>query len=309
VLKKISPLLSYHLQAANNSLNLLCKRPLATMMTVIVIAIALTLPTLFWVFTDNLGRLTANWQRGGHISLYLKPALSAMDEAIFLDQVRATEGVGYITLKSPAEGLAELQQQEGMHDIMRYLPENPLPAVVDVVPAITVNTPEQVEQLFTRLKVYPQVEQAKIDMQWIKRLHAILGIVSKTTHALMALLALAVVLVVGNTLRLEIHRRYEEIQVLKLIGATDFFIARPFLYSGIWYSLAGAIVAVLFVNLFMLNLFVALRQLAFAYRMHYSIISLSVKQAYLLVFASAVLGWLGAKLSVNRQIASIEPYN
>jgi cell division transport system permease protein len=309
VLKKIATLLSYHLQAANNSLNLLCCKPLASMMTVIVIAIAVTLPTLFWVFTDNLNQLTANWQRGGHISLYLKSALSAMDEAIFLDQVRATEGVGHITFKSAAEGLAELQQQEGMHDIMRYLPENPLPAVVDVVPALTVNSPEQVEQLFTRLKVYPQVEQAKIDMQWLNRLHAILGFVSKTTHALMALLALAVILVVGNTLRLEIHRRYEEIQVLKLIGATDFFIARPFLYSGIWYSLAGAILAVFFVNLFILSLFVAVKQLAFAYQMHFSIVSLSVKQAYLVVFVSAVLGWLGAKLSVKRQIASIEPYN
>lgn len=309
MLDKMRALLSYHLQAASSSLNLLCRKPLATMMTVVVIAIALTLPTLFWVFTDNLDQLTTGWQRGSHISLYLKSPLSLGEESSFLEQIRATEGVGHVSLKSAAEGLAELQQQEGMHDIMRYLPENPLPAVVDVVPALAINSPAQIEELFNRLKSLPQVEQAKLDMEWINRLHAILGFVSKIAHGLIALLASAVVLIVGNTLRLAIHNRHEEIQVLKLIGATDPYIARPFLYSGIWYSLAGAILAVLLVNIFMLSLAVAVKQLASAYQMHYPIMCLSVKQAYLLVFVSTILGWLGARLSVKRQLASIEPYS
>lgn len=308
MLKNLRTLSAYHLQAANSSLNLLCRKPLATMMTVIVIAIALTLPTLFWVFTDNLEQLTINWQRGGHISLYLKSPLSEAEQAAFVARVRATEGVGNVILKSSEDGLAELQQQEGMHDIMRYLPENPLPAMVDVIPALAINTPAQMEQLFARLKAYPQVEQAKLDMQWITKLHAILGFATKIAHALMALLASAVVLIIGNTLRLAIHNRHEEIQVLKLIGATDPYIARPFLYTGMWYSLAGAIMAVLFVNIFMLSVAVAVKQLAAAYQMHYPIMGLSVKQAYLLVIVSTMLGWLGARLSVKQQLASIEPY-
>ncbi|HHF7345588.1 TPA: permease-like cell division protein FtsX [Legionella feeleii] len=309
MLKNLRTLSAYHLQAANSSLNLLCRKPLATMMTVIVIAIALTLPTLFWVFTDNLEQLTINWQRGGHISLYLKSPLSEAEQAAFVARVRATEGVGNVILKSSEDGLAELQQQEGMHDIMRYLPENPLPAMVDVIPALAINTPAQMEQLFARLKAYPQVEQAKLDMQWITKLHAILGFATKIAHALMALLASAVVLIIGNTLRLAIHNRHEEIQVLKLIGATDPYIARPFLYTGMWYSLAGAIMAVLFVNIFMLSVAVAVKQLAAAYQMHYPIMGLSVKQAYLLVIVSTMLGWLGARLSVKQQLASIEPYS
>ncbi|WP_019218008.1 permease-like cell division protein FtsX [Legionella tunisiensis] len=309
MLKNLRTLSAYHLQAANSSLNLLCRKPLATMMTVIVIAIALTLPTLFWVFTDNLEQLTINWQRGGHISLYLKSPLSEAEQTAFVARVRATEGVGNVVLKSPEEGLAELQRQEGMHDIMRYLPENPLPAMMDVIPALAVNTPAQMEQLFTRLKAYPQVEQAKLDMQWITKLHAILGFATKIAHALMALLASAVVLIIGNTLRLAIHNRHEEIQVLKLIGATDPYIARPFLYTGMWYSLAGAIMAVFFVNIFMLSVAVAVKQLAAAYQMHYPIMGLSVKQAYLLVIVSTMLGWLGARLSVKQQLASIEPYS
>ena len=130
-------------------------------MTVVVIAITLTLPTLFWVFTNNLDDLIMKWQGKGHISLYLKSSPVA-EEADFLEKVRATEGVGNLSLKSAADGLAELQQQEGMHDIMRYLPENPLPAVVDIIPVPAINTPLQMEELYTRLKAYPQVEQAKI---------------------------------------------------------------------------------------------------------------------------------------------------
>ncbi|MGQ3892099.1 permease-like cell division protein FtsX [Legionella sp. CNM-4043-24] len=297
-----------HLQAAMNSFNLLCRRPLATMMTVIVIAIALTLPTLFWVCTDNLRQMTADWQQGGHISLYLKSPLTAAEEQSFLEQVRAVEGVGKATLKTRAEGLAELQKQEGMQDIMAYLPDNPLPSVIDVVPTPTVNDPLKLKQLFERLKVLNQTEQAKLDMEWISRLHAITGFVANIAHAVMALLASAVVLIVGNTLRLAIHNRHEEIQVLKLIGATDAYILRPFLYTGVWYGLAGAVFAVLFVNIFMLSVALAVDELALVYHMHYPLLGLSVKQAYMIVLVAICLGWLGAKLSVKRQLGLIEPY-
>jgi len=297
---------SYHLIAATNSFNFLCKRPVSTFMTIIVIAIALSLPTLFWVFTDNLNKLTLNWQKNGHISLYLKSPMSVAEQNKILNDVRAMSGVGLATLKTPTEGMAELQKQEGMNDIMRYLPENPLPPVIEVVPALTVNTPLLIDQLFTRLKSISQIEQGKLDMQWITRLHAILKFATKTVEALMVLLSSAVVLIVGNTLRLAIHNRHEEIQVLKLIGATDSFIIRPFLYSGIWYGLMGAILAVLLVNLFMLCVAVGVRELASAYQMHYPLLGLSVKQAYLIVFVSIFLGWLGARLSVKRQIAFIE---
>jgi cell division transport system permease protein len=159
------------------------------------------------------------------------------------------------------------------------------------------------------LKDIPEVEQAKLDVQWVKRLNAILGFTATIAHGLMLLLAMAVLLIVGNTLRLAIQNRHEEIQVLKLIGATDPFIIRPFLYSGIWYGLAGAILAVVLVNLFLFSLAMAANQLASVYQMHYPIIGLSLVQGILLLIVAASLGWLGARLSVKRQLASIEPYN
>jgi cell division transport system permease protein len=309
VLKKTQSLLAYHGQAASQSFNLLCGKPLATMMTVIVIAIALALPALFWVFTDNLSQLTMGWQRGGHISLYLQPSLTEEQQSAVLNKVRATQGVGQASLKSSAEGLAELTQQEGMQDIMHYLPENPLPAVIEVVPSLVIDSPAKVDLLSRELQALPQIGEAKLDMEWISRLHAILGFAANAANALLALLALAVVLIIGNTLRLAIHNQQEEIQILKLIGATDPFILRPFLYSGIWYGMAGALLAVFLVNIFILSLGVAVDHLAVAYQMHYPLTLLSIRQILLLVLFAIILGWLGARLSVKRQLSSIEPYN
>lgn len=309
MLNKTQSILLYHVQAAISSLNSLCLKPLATLMTVVVIAITLALPALFWVFTDNFNQLTTNWQQGGHISLYLKTGLTTAEQEDILQRVRSTEGVGQVFLKSADEGLAELTKQEGMQDIMRYLPENPLPAVIEVVPALTTDSPAKLDLLSRQLQKIASVNESKVDMAWINRLHVLLGFAGHIANALMSLLALAVVLIVGNTLRLAIHNKHEEIQILKLIGATDPFILRPFLYSGVWYGLAGAIVAIFLVNIFILSLGVAVNQLVVAYQMHYPPIGLSIRQILLLVLFAIILGWLGARLSVKRQLAAIEPYN
>ena len=251
MLNKAQAFLAYHAQAALSSLGCLCKQPLATGMTVVVIATTLTLPALLWVFNDNMAELTKNWKRGGHISLYLDMLTSTSDPATLLERVRKTKGVGGAFLKTPAEGLLELQHQEGMQDLMLNLPENPLPAVIDVFPAVGVTTPLQLEDLYGRLKLLPGIEDARLDMQWVSRLYALLGFAERLSHGLMLLLALAVVLIISNTLRLVIHKRHEEIQVLKLVGASDAYIIRPFLYSGFWYGLMSAVLAVIFVSLFL----------------------------------------------------------
>ena len=309
MLKRSQSILSHHLHAAMHSLNLLCRKPLATMMTVIVIAIALALPALFWVFTDNFSQLIAGWQRGSHISLYLNLDTSETDQSLLLQKVRDTQGVGQAFLKSSADGLIELKQLEGMHDIMRYLPENPLPSVIEVLPALAIDSPAKVDLLFNQLKQLSGINQAKLDMEWITRLHAILGFTSKVAKALMVLLSLAVVLIIGTTLRLAIQNRQEEIQILKLIGAKDSFIIRPFLYTGVLYAITGAIVAVFLVNIFILSLGLAINQLVSAYQMHYPFIGLSMSQILQLLSFAVILGWLGASMSVRRELASIEPYN
>jgi cell division transport system permease protein len=309
VLKKAESLLAYHGQAALQGLKVLSRKPLATLITTIVIAIALALPALFWVFTDNMKQLTKDWQKGGIISLYLSPSLTDSEQLQILEQVQHAEGVGQATLKSSTQGLADLTQQEGMEDIMHYLPENPLPAVIEIIPALSSNSPAKIDLLARQLQVIPHVDEAKVDMEWITRLHAVLSFSSNAADALLVLLALAVLLIIGNTLGLAIQNRQEEIQILKLIGATDPFIIRPFLYSGIFYGMAGAILAVVFVNMVILSMEMAVNHLIVAYQMHYPLNGMSIRHVLLLILFAIIIGWLGARLSVKRQLSYIEPYS
>lgn len=307
MLTQLRALMAYHAQAAMSSLYYLCRQPLATGMTVVVLAITLTLPALLWVFNDNMAELTRNWKRGGHISLYLDMQTPESAAVSLLDSVKQTEGVGEAMLKTPAEGLLDMQNQEGMQDLMLNLPENPLPAVIDVVPALGVTTPAQLEALYARLKALPGIEDARLDMQWVSRLYALLDLAERLTHGLMLLLSTAVVFIIGNTLRLVIHKRHEEIQVLKLIGASDPYIIRPFLYSGLWYGLGSALLAVMFVSVFMFSLSAVLNHLIEAYQMHFPVQGLSIQQALLLILMATLLGWLGARIAVKRQLMLIEP--
>ncbi len=306
-MKRLKSFLVHHTQAARSSLSAVSGHPFATAMTVLVIAITLALPALFWVMSDNMRQLVQHGPRLGHMSLYLKISLSATQANETLMRVRETPGVAEARLITPEEGLAELEQQEGMHDIRRYLPDNPLPAVIEVVPALGIHTPAQLEQLYLQLKAYKEVDQAKLDMAWVNRFQAISEFVHWLAQALMGLLALAVLLIIGNTLRLAIHNRHEEIQVYKLMGARDAFIVRPFLYLGIYYGLAGAFVAVLLVDVFLWSTAMAVNQLARVYEMQYALVGLTFRQTTLLLLAAVILGWLGASLSVKRQLAGIEP--
>ena len=300
---------SQHSQAAASSFNVLCGRPVATLLTVMVIALTLTLPTLFWIFSHHLSEVTQDWQRNGSISLYLKPSLSSAEQNQLLVSVRHLPGVEDAKLKTPAEGLHELESQEGMSDILRYLPGNPLPPVIEITPNLNQKTPTELEALYDRVKALSGVEQAKLDMDWVRRLHAILGVSSALANAFMILLASVVVLIVGNTLRLAIQNRQEEIRLLKLVGASDPFIVRPFLYTGFWYGLLCGVFAVLFVNIFLLTLAVILQSLASLYHMHYPLKGLSIFEAYLIVVGSILLSWVGACISAKRQMAFIDPYN
>lgn len=306
MLRRLKPLLACHIQAASHSLNFLCQKPWATMLTAVVIAITLALPTLFWVMVEHSQKLTQDWQTSGSISLYLKPGLTSEKEKELLGLIREVAGVGAIQVKSPEAGLEELTKQEGMQDIMRYLPENPLPAVVQVTPALSVDTQAKLEKLYNDLKIYPEVDQAKLDMQWVGRLQAILGFVGKVSQALILLLAIAVVLIIGNTLKLSLADRRQEIMILKLIGATDPYIVRPYLYSGFWYGLTGAVLAIFLVNIFIFSLGSAVSHLAAVYQMHYPLTGLTLRQILILILFSIILGWLGASLSVRRQLSSLE---
>lgn len=303
----IRTFLTHHKHALTNSLMMLKDAPLVTFLTFTVIAVALTLPALFGLLTLNMKHLVNSWQQGQHVSLYLKPGLSPSLQHEVLSHVRETDGVRQAVLVSPEEGLNILQAQEGLSDVAAYLENNPLPPVIEVIPDTALDTPEKLREWAKMLKTHDHVEQFKLDMQWVEKLYAILGFLSTLAKSLMILLGFAVIMIIGSTLRLAVERRYEEIQVLKLIGATDQYIARPFLYSGLWYGLGGSLLALVLVVLFLSSLASVLNELMTLYQIKLSAFSCSFVEVVGFVLFAVFLSFIGAYLSIKRQLSLIEP--
>ena len=297
--------LSHHATAARTSISALCSTPIASMMTIFVIAATLSLPAIFFAMTTNIQKISLIWPQAGHITLYLKTPISSDKAAAFLTRVRAIPEVKKANLISAEQGLVDLQKQEGMQDILRYLPENPLPVVIEIDPIFDVSHTEKIQQLYSQLKAYPQVEQAKLDMQWVHRLEAMFDVTSVLVKSLLFVLGLAVLIIIGNTLALAIQARKEIIQVQVLIGAKDAYIIRPFLYLGISYGLVSAVIAVIFVAIFMSSLATAANQLFSLYHWQYALRGLSISEAFLFILLSALLGWVGARVAVQRQLRII----
>ena len=299
--------LARHAQVALSSLGRLYRAPLASMMTAAVLGIALALPTGLYVLTNNLQRLSTQWDGGANISLFLRDSIATEQAQKLQRELQRWQEVESVQLITPDQALAEFRELSGFGDVLGALQDNPLPAVIAIKPADSHADAEAAAALMDRLRALPEVDIAQLDLQWVKRFRAIVDIVRRSIWVMAALLGLAVLLIVGNTIRLEIQGRHTEIEITKLIGATDGFIRRPFLYSGVWYGLSGALLAVVLVELAFLQLHGPVRQLAGLYQSGFSLQTLSFGATLALLGAGAALGLLGAGLAVGRHLAAIEP--
>jgi len=296
-----------HAQVALNSLGRLYRMPLASLMTAAVIGIALALPTGLYLLTANLQQLSTQWDGSTSLSLFLHKDVPLKQARALANKLRAWPEIEQLQLITPQQALGEFRQLSGFGDALDVLDENPLPAVLALKPAASVSDAEAAGQLLERLQKLPEVELAQLDLQWVKRFNAIVAIVRRSIWIVASLLGLAVLLITGNTIRLEIQNRHEEIEITKLIGATGAFIRRPFLYGGLWYGLGGAFLATLLVELAFLQLRGPVRQLAGLYQSGFSLQTLSFSDSLGLLLAGALLGLLGAWLAVSRHLAAIEP--
>jgi cell division transport system permease protein len=206
---------------------------------------------------------------------------------------------------SNIEGLAELKTRSGFGGALDSLTENPLPHVIKVRPVPA--TIERLDALATELDALDSVEFVQLDRQWVERLQAILALGGRTADILTVLLAAAVLLVIGNTIRLEINNRRTEIEVLKLVGATDGFIRRPFLYTGLCLGVLGALAAVVLIATGLLLLARPVRELAALYATDFSLTGLELRGIGILVGGGALLGWIGAWIAAARHLRAIEP--
>jgi len=295
----------HHADVAKDCLRQLFAAPMSTFMTVLVLAVALALPGFLFSALSNVSRLSDSWDNENKISLFLQTDLSTMQVDNFVQNLLLRPDLIAIDLVDASQGLLEFKQQSGLSDILDSLESNPLPAVVYVLPKN--NSQEGLALLANELKALPQVEQAVLDLNWIKRFNGILLVTERAIVALSLLLAFAILLIIGNTIRLNVESRNEEILVSKLMGATNAWVRRPFLYSGVFYGVSAAVLALLILELAMLMMKTPILQLTQLYQSHFVLSGLGVIGSVVLISVSSILGLLGALISVNKFLAKQEP--
>jgi cell division transport system permease protein len=296
---------AHHVREAKDSFRRLAVTPVSTLMTLLVVALALALPASLYLLLGNAERLTSSWDGQAQISLYLRSDLAPLRQTALRTQLAGRPDIAEAKLITPAEALDEFRSLSGYGDALNLLDGNPLPAVVVVRPADI--SPAAVKKLRDALAALPEVEGADIDLAWVQRLAAILELGQRLLLALAGALAATVLLVIGNTIRLSFESRKEEVHVLKLLGATDAFVRRPFLYAGLWTGLLGGVLACAAVALFFSWLDTPASDLAKLYGSHFSLSGLDGLTALLLLAASVLLGTLGAGLAVGRHLRAMEP--
>ena len=296
-----------HAQACIYSMGQLFKHPLNTLLTTAVVGIALSLPAGFYLLLENCQRVASNWDNSSEISLFLKLEVDEKRTLALMEELRQTQGVVTVDYISSDAALLEFQKQTGLSQAMNALESNPLPAIILLQPALQELSSIESDLLMQKLRTLPEVDMAQFDRQWIQRLFAIIEIVRQGVIVLSVLFALAVLLIVGNTIRLAIYNRRTEIEVNKLFGATEAFIQRPYLYSGLFHGAGGSFLAWLLLSLSLFLLDAPVARLAELYSSDFKLHSFSIIECLLLFLGGGVLGLLGSWVSVQRHIKAIEP--
>jgi cell division transport system permease protein len=302
-----SILFERHAQAFFGSLGRLARQPLATLLTILVIGIALALPAALYLVVANMRVVTDELDDTVQFSAYLDLSTTEAQARKLSAAIAAMHGVSGTELVSPDAGLAEFRELSGIGDALKALPDNPLPWLVKVRPAPPRDTAEAVEALAAEIRKMEGVDLVEADTAWVRRLQAVEDTMQQLVLLVAAVLAAGVLAVVGNTIRLEINGRKPEIEVTKLVGGSNAFVRRPFLYSGLWQGLAGGLLAVGLVAGGIAALAPFIARLAAAYGSDFMLQGLSVQEWPAVVGSGAALGFIGAWLAAGYHLRRIEP--
>ncbi|MEJ2762008.1 MAG: permease-like cell division protein FtsX [Gammaproteobacteria bacterium] len=295
-----------HAQAFVFSLGQFFKHPASNLLSAAVIGISLALPAAFYLVLDNAQRVLDNWEGAVRISLYLKQDVSGDQARRLAEQLRREDGVKDVRYISPDQALKEYKTASGFNQALDALKTNPLPAVLVVTPKLASLSSDRGEALLARLNHLSQVDSAQYDSRWIRRLLAIVRILQRGVIILACLLAIAVLLVVGNTIRLAINNRRIEIEINKLFGATNAFVQRPFLYSGLLHGMVGSLIAWILATGALLLLNSPIEHLATLYHSSFHLHGLGPRELLLLAGAGSGLGVAGSWLAVQRHIRHLD---
>lgn len=295
----------YHVLIA--SLMRLLQTPFTSAMAISVMAIAIALAGSFYILVSNGQQLVDSLQTGKQISVFLHEQITDQQAREFAQKLQSNEQIADVSVISKQQALAEFQKYSGFGAALSALEANPLPVVIQVFPAESLTGTQQLSQLLTKIKAEQEVDLAQLDMDWVMRLQSMMQIVNRVLLLLSVLLALAVVFVTGNTIRLELQTRRDEVIVHKLVGASNRFICLPFLYSGFWLGLISGMFAWGIIAFMLLMIHSPVEQLALLYQSHFQLHFMSFSESVSLLLGSSVLGISGALVVAYYQLRQLKP--
>lgn len=298
--------LARHAQNMLGALGALSRNPVGTFLTVAVIGIALALPAALNVLVQTGKSAAGNWSDVRDFSVYMAPATPLTRAESLATELRKRSGIDSVQLVTADAAVAELGEDPVFANALAALEGNPLPHTLVVRPTPEMDS-EQLGKLSTELQKTPDVDLVKLDLQWAQRLNAGLDFLARLGWIAAVLLGGAVLVIVGNTIRLDIQTRTEEIEVAKLLGATDTFVRRPFLYLGLWYGLFGSLVAVLVLAVSLWVLGAPVARLAGLYGSSLELAGLGLETLGAVLGGGLLAGWSGAWLAVSRHLSGLRP--
>jgi cell division transport system permease protein len=298
---------SRHAQTLIGSLGRIVNQPFATLMTMGVVAVALALPLLLNLFLTNVRSATGNWNDAFDLSVYMDKRASAGRVTSLAKQLRLRGDVAAVRVITADQAMAEFRNDSGFGKALDALNDNPLPDTLVITPTLIASTPQGTDALKAAIAAMADVQTVQLDTDWVKRLQSMLDILRRVVVLTGGLLGAGVVLIVGNTIRLDILNRRAEIEVMKLVGASDGFARRPFLYSGIWYGLGGGVLALILVAIAAAVLNKPVASLAKLYGSQFHLQGLRFTTGVGVLVLSIGLAWLGSWLAATRHIRGIEP--
>ena len=283
------------------------RQPLATLLTVTVIAISLTLPSVCYIVWKNVDQAANEWYPAPQLTVYLSKTLDDDAAQNVITQLKQTEGVDHVDYLSREEALNEFRNWSGFGGAMDMLEQNPLPAVAIITPKLNFQNSDTMNTLRDRVAKVSGIDQVRMDDSWFARLSALTGLVGQVALMIGLLMVVAVFLVIGNSVRLSIFARRDTINVQKLLGATDGFILRPFVYGGAMLGLSGAVVSLILSEILVFRLESVVSHVASVFSTSFDLKGFSFDEALLLLLVSAIVGWVAAWLATAQHLRRFTP--
>lgn len=296
-----------HRMAFNRACSDLKSKLLGNLLTVFVIALVLSLPATFYLVAKNIQLVTTQWEMPTQITAYINKDEPRDTVDAFVLQLQHLEEIKKVTLITPDEGLADFKEHAGFDNILKTLDKNPLPYALVITPNEKWQKVSKAQFIVDGLNKEILIEDVRMDSDWLKRLDAAQRLVATLGITLACLMLAAIFLIIGNTLRLQILNHKKEIQIMKLVGATDGFILRPYLYMGVLYGLLGALISLVIIGIITLILSGAVDNLASLYAGQFKLNGLQWDEILLILLTALLLGWGAARIAALKHLKEIEP--